>query len=455
MTTIHSRKQDGEVFGITKGAPDILLSRCAYYDQNGKVYPMTNAIREGIRRRNMQMSENALRVLAVAYKLYGKEEAADSPSSKWADSPSKWTDMENELVFLGLAGMMDPPRKEAAECVKICKEAGITPVMITGDHVMTACAIAKATGILASEQEAVTGEALDRMSQEELERKVKDYRVFARVSPEHKVKIVKALQKGGEIVAMTGDGVNDAPALKAADIGCAMGKNGTDVAKNAADMVLMDDNFATIVEAVREGRGIYDNIKKSIHFLLSSNIGEIITIFVAILCRLPAPLAAVQLLWVNLVTDSLPAVALGVEKPEAGIMKRKPVPPSKGIFADGLVMQIIFEGAMIGMLALIAYMLGGSTYAFAVLSYSQLFHAFNMRSSRSLFEIGVFSNRKMTAAFFVCGLMQAAVLSLEALAGIFQVVPLAWRDWGIILGLSVVPIAVSEIQKAVRKRQRG
>lgn len=445
MTTIHS--QNGEVFSITKGAPDILLLRCTHYDQGGQIYPMSDGIRAAIRRKNSQMTENALRVLAVAYKLYEGNQAAAARSGRA-------TQAENGLVFLGLAGMMDPPRKEAASCVRTCKEAGITPVMITGDHVMTACAVAKAVGILESEkEEAVTGAELDRMRQEEFEKNVRKYRVFARVSPEHKVRIVKALQKSGEIVAMTGDGVNDAPALKAADIGCAMGKDGTDVAKNAADMVLMDDNFATIVEAVREGRGIYDNIRKSIHFLLSSNIGEIITIFTAILCSMPSPLAAVQLLWVNLVTDSLPAVALGVEKPETGIMKRKPIPREKGIFAGGLVLQIILEGAMIGMLALIAYMLGGSTYAFAVLSFSQLFHAFNMRSSRSLFEIGIFSNHKMVAAFLVCALMQAAVLSLEPLAAVFQVVKLGIADWEVILGLSIVPVVVSEIQKWIRKHR--
>ncbi len=431
MTTVH--KTDMGNFSITKGAPDILLSRCAYYERDDRVLLMTEQMREEIRRQNRQLSGQALRVLAVAYKK---------------DPGTRGGDPEQNLVFYGLLGLMDPPRPEAAACVKTCREAGIVPVMITGDHVVTACAVAREVGILANGNEkAVTGAELDAMGEEELAQNIRDYRVFARVSPEHKVRIVKALQKSGEIVAMTGDGVNDAPALKAADIGCAMGQGGTDVAKNAADMVLMDDNFATIVEAVREGRGIYDNIRKSIHFLLSCNIGEIITIFSAILCRLPSPLAAVQLLWVNLVTDSLPAIALGVEPPEEGIMKRPPTPPKKGIFSDGLVGQIVLEGAMIGLLALTAYLVGGSTYAFAVLSFSQLFHAFNMRSRRSLFKIGFFGNKKMVVAFLVCGFLQAAVLTVPALADIFQVIPLSLAGWGTVLGLSATPVAVCELQK--------
>lgn len=438
MTTVHSAA--GKKFSVTKGAPDILLSRCTYYEQDKKIYPMTEQIREEIRRQNRLLSGQALRVLAVAYRTDALPDARipEAQSEKW----------EQNLIFYGLLGLMDPPRPEAVACVKTCKEAGIVPVMITGDHIMTACAVAREVGILAGEKEkAVTGAQLDAMSEEELAENIRDYRVFARVSPEHKVRIVKALQKSGEIVAMTGDGVNDAPALKAADIGCAMGQGGTDVAKNAADMVLMDDNFATIVEAVREGRGIYDNIRKSIHFLLSCNIGEIITIFAAILCRMPSPLAAVQLLWVNLVTDSLPAIALGVEPPEEGIMKRPPVSPKKGIFSDGLAAQILLEGTMIGMLAMTAYLIGGSTYAFAVLSFSQLFHAFNMRSRRSLFKIGFFSNAKMVVAFLVCSFLQSAVLMVPALAKVFQVVPLGITGWGIVLGLSAMPVVVCELQK--------
>lgn len=447
MTTKHEFQ--GRSFSITKGAPDFLLEKCTQYDNNGRILPMTLAVREKIRNQNLNMTGQGLRVLAVTYKVFDTERAGNSHLTA-----GRMDQLEQGLVFLGLTGMMDPPRSEAADCVKTCQEAGITPVMITGDHVKTACAVAKAVGILKTEDtEAVTGEELSRMTQEELEKKVRSYRVFARVSPEHKVRIVKALQATGEIVAMTGDGVNDAPALKAADIGCAMGKSGTDVAKNAADMVLLDDNFATIVEAVREGRGIYDNIQKSIHFLLSSNIGEIITIFVAILCRLPSPLAAVQLLWVNLVTDSLPAIALGVEKPEKGIMKRPPIPPSQGIFTRELVLQMILEGVMIGMLSQIGYLLGGSTYAFGVLAFSQLFHAFNMRSRRSLFSVGVFSNHKMTAAFLICGLMQAIVFSVPALAAVFEIVTPGIHDWILILSLSFVPIPVVELQKWIHKKK--
>ncbi len=440
MATLH--EAGGRRFGIVKGAPEILLPYCRFYQKGSKREAIAGQEAK-LRARCTELSREALRVLAVAY---WEEKSSERKALALAGK---------ELVFLGFLGMMDPPRPEAAKCVKICREAGITPVMITGDHVMTACAIASQIGILkeSSGECAITGAELSAMPEKELKKNIRNYRVFARVSPEHKVKIVRMLQQSGEIVAMTGDGVNDAPALKAADIGCAMGKNGTDVAKNAADMVLMDDNFATIVEAVREGRGIYDNIRKAVHFLLSSNIGEIITIFSAILLRLPSPLAAAQLLWVNLVTDSLPALALGMEPPEAGIMKRKPVSPEKGFFSDGMIGQVITEGIMIGLLAMIAYQLGGSTCAFGVLSFSQLVHAFNMRSSRSLFEIGFFSNKKMTLAFICCAAMQAAVLSVPTLAGIFSAVPLTLTGWGIVIGLSIVPLIVVELQKHFRKRR--
>ena len=366
--------------------------------------------------------------------------------------------------------MIDPPRKEVKEAVRICRQAGIKPVMITGDHILTAKAIAKDIGILTNQTEAITGEELSKMSTQRLNDTISRFSVFARVSPEHKVRIVKAFQSKGEVVAMTGDGVNDAPALKAADIGCAMGIAGTDVAKNASDMILTDDNFATIVSAVSEGRVIYDNIKKAVHFLLSSNIGEIITIFVAILFGLPTPLVAVQLLWVNLVTDSLPAISLGVEPPSKDIMLRKPVSPKKGMFADGLALQIVIEGFLIGALALTAFVIGvkyydapgmhqtlnyqpwvGRTMAFSVLSLSQLFHSFNMRSNRSLSEIGILSNRSLAISFVICAFLQIAVVSLTPLAKVFQVVPLNLRQWATVFLLSITPIVVVELQKKIRK----
>ncbi|WP_312103854.1 cation-translocating P-type ATPase [Lachnoclostridium sp.] len=463
MTTVH-QEADGRYLIITKGAYDVLLMRCNKAFHNGGVENFSQTHKVKFDRSNLLMAENALRVIAVAYKYVDR-------------NPNQMTDtsLEQDLTLFGLLGMIDPPREEVKGAVSMCKSAGITPVMITGDHILTACAIAKALGII-SEAEAesvkpkqsklygnknhgeyfkacaITGEQLSHMSDKELEENIYQYKVFARVSPAHKVRIVKALQKRGEVVAMTGDGVNDAPALKAADIGCAMGKGGTDVAKNAADMILADDNFATIVAAVKEGRGIYDNIRKSIHFLLSSNIGEIITIFIAILFGLPAPLLAVQLLWVNLVTDSLPAISLGVEPAPDDIMSKPPISPKKGMFSDGLIFKIIFEGAMIGSLALVAYTLGGRTMAFTVLSLSQLFHAFNMRSEHSIFKIGLLRNKQMVISFLVCSFLQIAVVSYEPFAKIFKVTPMLPFQWVIVSILSIIPIIIIELQKAVSNR---
>lgn len=442
MTTVH-KLSDGKYLIITKGAFDVLIRHCTHVEKDGKVIPCMHKEQSQLDHICLSMSEKALRVLALAYKV------TDRSINYLSDSF-----LESDLTFVGMLGMIDPPRIEVKEAVNVCKAAGITPIMITGDHVSTACAIGKTLGILPVGEEmirAVSGEELNQMSDKELSQKIYQYRVFARVSPAHKVRIVKAFQKRGEVVAMTGDGVNDAPALKSADIGCAMGLSGTDVAKNAADMILADDNFATIVAAVKEGRGIYDNIRKSIHFLLSSNIGEIITIFIAILFGLPAPLVAVQLLWVNLVTDSLPAISLGVEPAPDDIMLKKPVSPKKGMFADGLIFKIIFEGGLIGSLALLAYVIGGQTMCFAVLSISQLFHALNMRSEHSLFRIGLFTNMKMVISFVVCVFMQVAVISIDALAQIFKVTPLSLQEWGIVFALSFVPIVVVEIQKLVSK----
>ena len=454
MTTVHN-SPDHTYRSVTKGAYDFLINKCTHIYKDKGSHPMTTKDIGKLNLLNNTMTKKALRVIAVAYKNVARSSISNNP-----------VEMEKGLTLIGLIGMIDPPREEVKEAVNLCKEAYIKPVMITGDHVLTAMAIGKELGILTDPSQAITGEELSRMDLDTLVKVIPQYTVFARVSPEHKVRIVKAYQNRGEVVAMTGDGVNDAPALKAANIGCAMGITGTDVAKNAADMILTDDNFATIVSAVKEGRGIYDNIKKAVHFLLSSNIGEILTIFVAMLFDLPMPLVAVQLLWVNLVTDSLPAISLGMEPAEKDIMKKKPIPQTKGLFADGLAFRIIVEGFMIGSLALAAFVIGyhfydlllgrtipyvGRTMAFAVLSLSQLFHSFNMRSEHSLSEVGLLGNPRLVASFFICSFLQVAVISFPPLAIVFQVVPLDIRQWAIVLLLSMAPIVIVEFQKKSNK----
>ena len=450
MTTIH-RSSDGSLFAIAKGAPDILLKSCSNVMVNGKSVPMSEARRRAVSDANARLASQALRVIAIACK----------PVAGTADPA------ESGLCFMGLLGMEDPPRKEAKEAVRICKSAGIIPVMITGDHIATADAIAQKLGILEKGCRSVTGAELDRMGSDELLANIRSIRVFARVSPEHKVRIVKALQEKGEVVAMTGDGVNDAPALKAADIGCAMGKSGTDVAKGAADMILTDDNFATIVHAVQEGRSIYDNIKKSVHFLLSCNIGEILVILAAFLMGLPSPLIPIQLLWVNLVTDALPAMALGVEKADPDIMQRRPIPPGGSMFSGGLGFDIALEGLMIGAVSLLAYVFGhtffdlsgsvgvGGTMAFGVLSLSELIHAFNMRSSASLFRIGVFSNHKMAAAFLICAALQISVMMIPPLASVFGAAVLTAAQWGMVWGFALIPLVVMETAKWIGREKAG
>ena len=378
MTTIH--KYGNEYRIITKGAPDVLLKRCSNCYSGGQIVPIFSK-KDDINEQNNQMAEKALRVIAVAYKDVEKL--------------PEMQDVEKDLIFCGLIGMIDPPREGVKEAVRTCRRAGIKTVMITGDHLQTAKAIAKELGILKRGDLAIDGETLERMSQHELEQNIMDYSVFARVSPEHKVRIVKAFQSTGAVVAMTGDGVNDAPALKNADIGIAMGKGGTDVAKNAADMILLDDNFVTIVEAVKQGRNIYDNIKKAIHFLISTNIGEIVTIFFGLVLGIKSPLLAIQLLWINLVTDSLPAIALGLEKEEENIMSRLPRNPKKNLFADGLWWKIIIEGAMLGIFTLLAFSIGnrlysvevGRTMAFLTLGILELVHSFNIKSEESISKI--------------------------------------------------------------------
>ncbi len=435
MTTIH-KTPDGKYLSITKGAPDVLIKLCTFQNINQE---------KEFLKLNTQMADKALRVLGVAYRIHEK-------------LPHKITSdyLERELTFSGLIGMMDPPREEAKEAVETCKRAGIKPVMITGDHGATAAAIAKKLGILEGSDKIMTGDELSRMSQDDLNKCIYEYSVFARVSPEHKVRIVKAFQSRGAVVSMTGDGVNDAPALKAADIGCAMGVGGTDVAKAAADMILTDDNFATIVHAVKEGRGIYANIKKSVHFLLSSNIGEIVTILSALLMGWGTPLLAIHLLWVNLVTDSLPAIALGLDSPDKDIMERKPFKGQKNLFDKWLWQRIGAEGIMIGLLSLIAFAYGnafynevvGQTMAFATLSISQLVHAFNMRTDKSLFSINPFDNKYLLGAFGIGTLLQFSVIMIPQVATIFKVVPLTAAAWLVVLLLCIMPIVIVELQKA-------
>ncbi len=433
MATVNS--VSGKNILIVKGAPDVILNACTKTEYGHEI---NSALRRRILQSNEEMASEALRVIAVAYRECGGVQDRK----------------EENLVFLGLIGMIDPPRPEASKAVATCKKAGITPVMITGDHITTACAVAKKLGILEKGNTAVTGNELDRMSDTELAKIIDNCRVFARVSPEHKVRIVKAFRSRGEIVAMTGDGVNDAPALKAADIGCAMGKGGTDVAKNAADMILTDDNFATIVKAVERGRGIYDNIKKAVHFLLGTNIGEILAVFAASLLNIPAPLIPIQLLWVNLVTDSLPAMALGTEKNERDIMTRPPISPQKGFFADGMWLDISLEGLLVGTITVLAFLMGnrtnldiGRTMAFCTISFCEIAHAVNMRSALPLYKAGFFSNKMMTLAVAVCCIVQASVVVIPPLADIFGVTALNASQWLTVTVLSLLPLAVGEAGK--------
>ena len=432
MTTVN--RMDGKNIVIVKGAFDMMAPRCVA----GNL--------DTARRVTEEMSASALRVLAVAYK-----EIDAVPEVLVSE------DMEFGRTLMGLVGMIDPPRPEAKVAVATCRQAGIKPVMITGDHVVTASAIARELGILEAGDLAITGAELDAMTDSELDAKVEQISVYARVSPENKIRIVKAWQRKGQVVSMTGDGVNDAPALKAADIGCAMGITGTDVAKGAADMTLTDDNFATIVDAVQEGRGIYANIRKVVGFLLGTNIGEVITVFVAMLLWHKTPLLSMQLLWINLVTDSLPAIALGMEAVEPNIMSQRPRPKNEGIFAHGLGLRVVLQGMMFAVLSLAAFVIGekatgtlagGQTMAFMVLSLSQIVQAYNMRSDRSLFRIGFFTNRKLNGAALLSVALVALVLFTPV--GIaFELVTLPWHLYLIGLGLILIPLVVMELSKAI------
>ena len=449
MTTAH-RLPEGGFRLIAKGAPDVLIARCTRLLQGGEVRPLTGAMKAKLLSDNSRLAERALRVLAVAYRDVSA-------------LPSDDRESESQLIFCGLIAMEDPPRSGVKEAVAQCKRAGILPVMITGDHAATALAIGQRLGIAESPSQVMTGPELDRLDDGALSKKVFQYRIFARVSPEHKVKLVRAFQQRGMVVAMTGDGVNDAPALKAADIGCAMGKNGTEVAQSAADMVLTDDDFSTIVAAVREGRGIYQNIRKTVHFLLSCNIGEILVVFVAFLLRAPTPLLAIQLLWVNLVTDSFPALALGADPIQGERDGSTPAPDKAGgmgLFPCGVGFAVAVEGCLVGALALLAYTIGraffdydpaapaiGRTMAFCVLSLSQLVHSFNMRSEHSVLKLGLLSNWKLVVACGFCAILMVSVVLFPPLSSLFQTTALTAFQWLIVAALSLCPLVVVEGEK--------
>ena len=451
MSTVNEL-ENGKYRIITKGAPEILLGICDYYEENNTVHNMNSTFLSKIKNKNEKMAEKALRVLGVAYldvDIMPKEISADF--------------LEKGLIFEGLIGMIDPPRKGVKEAVLACRRAGIKTVMITGDHIITAKAIAKDLEILRGRELAITGQELDKIPDSKLEKDIMNYSVFARVTPEHKVRIVKAFQKTGAVVAMTGDGVNDAPALKKSDIGIAMGRKGTDVAKNAADMILNDDNFVTIVDAVKQGRNIFDNIKKAIHFLIATNIGEIVTIFVGLLLGVKSPLLAVQLLWVNLVTDSLPAIALGLEPPEKDIMNRPPRDSRKSIFADGLMGKIVVEGFMIGMFTILAFFIGNRYYgievartmAFISLGMLELIHSFNVKSEESIFKVGLFENKYLLGAFVLGTVLQLGILFVPTLAEIFKLTQLNATQWLITIAISIAPIIIVEIQKKFNELKFG
>ena len=471
MTTVN--KVGDKYVVYTKGGIDEILKRCNSYEIGGQISEELESYINKIRQENEKMAQNALRVLGCAYK-----EIDHIPTKE------EMKTIENDLIFIGMVGMIDPPREEAKLAVEKCKTAGIKTVMITGDHKITATAIAKKLGILENDDEAITGLELEQMTDEELEKNVRHYSVYARVSPEHKVRIVKAWQKNGEVVAMTGDGVNDSPALKKADIGCAMGIVGTDVAKEAADVILTDDNFATVVSAVEEGRKIYDNILKVIQFLLSSNIGEVVVLFFATLLT---PLFSkwfgitdingleillpIHILWINLVTDSLPALALAFDPANSDIMQRKPIKPGKGIFTKGMTWRVVYQGIMIGGLTLAAFMIGlattkepigtltldqskievGQTMAFVTLALSELVHVFNVRDNKkSIFKTGIFNNMKLIGAIIISSVLMFVILLIPGLREIFSIPVLPTENIIELVCLVLAPIVIVEIFKLLK-----
>ena len=472
MTTVN--KINDKYVVLTKGGVDELLARCNKYLYDGEERNDLENYKKVITKNNENMAKDALRVLSMTYKEIDHE-----------PTDEEMKDIEQDLIYVGMVGMIDPPRLEVKDAVDKCKKAGIKTVMITGDHKITAIAIAKSLGILQSEEEALTGAELEKMSDEDLTKNIRKYSVYARVSPEHKVRIVKAWQANGEIVAMTGDGVNDAPALKTADIGCAMGIVGTDVSKEAADVILTDDNFATIVSSVEEGRRIYDNILKAIQFLLSSNVGEVITLFVAILItpllgnlfgidiNLIVPLLPIHILWINLVTDSLPALALAVDPPQKDVMDRRPN-KNKSVFTKGMIWRIVYQGILIGVITIVAFIVGlatpdenlpviegltneeikveiGQTMAFCVLAFSQLVHVFNVRDNKtSIFKTGIFSNKQLILAVLASAALMLGILLIPALRHVFSIPVLPVGNILEIVVLSIMPLIVVELFKLIK-----
>ena len=452
MTTLHENFNSG-VYTFTKGAPDVVLSHSKYFLKDGEVVELTEKDRDEFLNMNSTFAKDALRVLGYAYRVY--EEVPKNLTSE---------EIEREMIFVGLTGMIDPARPEAKEAIKECKKAGIIPIMITGDHIETGFAIAKELGIAKDESEAIMGRELNSMSDEEIREIVKTKRVFTRVSPENKVQIVKALKENGHIAAMTGDGVNDAPAIKRADIGIAMGITGTDVAKNTAEVILTDDNFATIVHAVEEGRVIYSNIKKFVGFLLSCNIGEVLIVLFAIILNLPVPLIPIQLLWLNLVTDSFPALALGVEKGEDDIMSMPPRDPKEPLLDNELKITLIVQSVAITIATLGAYVIGlkwfgmsdkgvemARTMAFATLIFSELLRSFSARSIRhTIFHIGVFTNKRLLQAFIVSTALTLIVMFVPGVRELFKLDPIGIRGWIVVIIGAFIPLVLGEIQKVIR-----
>ncbi|MGG4395949.1 calcium-translocating P-type ATPase, SERCA-type [Paenibacillus thiaminolyticus] len=445
---------------LTKGAPDVLLDRCKYMLWDGKVVPLTGTLKQKVLAENEGMAKQALRVLGLAYRELKRHETIRDEA-----------DAESQLVFVGLAGMIDPPRREVREAISLCRRAGIKTVMITGDHQTTAEAIANQLGIIPRGGMSVNGAQLAGMDDDALDKVVDNVYVYARVSPEHKLRIVKSLQRQGHVVAMTGDGVNDAPAIKAADIGIAMGIAGTDVSKEASSLILSDDNFATIVAAIEEGRGIYENIRKFIRYLLASNVGEILVMFLAMMMGLPLPLVPIQILWVNLVTDGLPAMALGVDQPEKDLMEHRPRSARENIFARRLGWKIISRGILIGVCTLIAFWLTlqvdpgsadqltkAQTVAFSTLVLAQLIHVFDCRSSRSIFHRNLFQNKYLVLAVISSLILLLGVLYIEPLQPVFKTVPLGFRDWAITFVMAGIPtflLGIGSVMSGQKKKPSG